>query len=78
MQSIAEIPMGDFREAAPAVLTILAIPLCFSIASGIGLGLIAAALIALGTGRARSFPAFGYAIAAIFLAQFLGIFPFGK
>ena len=36
------------RVALPAVLTLLAIPLTFSIAEGIGLGLIAAALLALG------------------------------
>jgi UDP-N-acetylmuramoylalanine--D-glutamate ligase len=46
MQSITEIEMTDFKVAAPAVLTILAIPLTFSIAEGIGLGLILAALLA--------------------------------
>ena len=51
MQSVTEIPMADFREAVPAVLTMLAIPLSFSIAFGIGLGLISAAVIAAATGR---------------------------
>ncbi len=78
MQSIGEIPMEDFQTAAPAVLTMLAIPLSFSVASGIGLGLITAALLALATGRGRSFPAFSYAIAAVFFLEFFGIFPFGK
>ena len=35
MQSITEIDMTDFKTAAPAVLTILGIPLTFSIAEGI-------------------------------------------
>jgi AGZA family xanthine/uracil permease-like MFS transporter len=78
MQSIREIKMEDFQTAAPAVLTMLAIPLSFSIASGIGLGLITAALLALATGRGRSFPAFSYAIAAVFFLEFFGIFPFGS
>jgi AGZA family xanthine/uracil permease-like MFS transporter len=78
MQSVHEIPMEDFQTAAPSVLTMLAIPLSFSIASGIGLGLIAAALLAIATGRARSFPALSYAIAAAFFLEFFGIFPFGR
>ncbi|HZZ57649.1 MAG TPA: NCS2 family permease [Opitutaceae bacterium] len=76
MQSIREIPMEQFEVAAPAVLTLLAIPLCFSIASGIGIGLIGASLIALGTGRGRTFPATGYVIAAVFFLEFFRIFPF--
>ncbi|HQW30408.1 MAG TPA: NCS2 family permease, partial [Verrucomicrobiales bacterium] len=50
MQSITEIEMGDFTVAVPAVLTLLAIPLTFSIAEGIGMGLISAAVLALGLG----------------------------
>jgi AGZA family xanthine/uracil permease-like MFS transporter len=78
MQSVREIPFEDFNEAAPAVLTIMAIPLCFSIASGIGLGLISAALIAIGRGRAKTFPVVGYAIAAVFFLEFFQIFPFSN
>jgi adenine/guanine/hypoxanthine permease len=78
MQSVREIPMDEFQTAAPAVLTMLAIPLSFSIAFGIGIGLIAAALLAIASGRGRSFPAFSYAIAAIFFLEFFGIFPFGN
>jgi adenine/guanine/hypoxanthine permease len=76
MQSVAEIDLGDFREALPAVLTLLAIPLMFSIAEGIGLGLIAAAVLALGTGSPRRLNAVGYALAVIFLAQFFHWGPF--
>ncbi|HWA10864.1 MAG TPA: NCS2 family permease [Opitutaceae bacterium] len=76
MQSVIEIDMADFRIAAPAVITLLAIPLSFSIAEGIGLGLITAALVALATGRARTFPAVGYVIAAVFFLDFFRIFPF--
>lgn len=76
MQSVSEIDLGDFREALPAVLTLLAIPLMFSIAEGIGLGLIAAAVLALGTGSPRRLNLVGYALAAIFLAQFFHLGPF--
>jgi len=70
-QAVAEIKLADFGEAMPAVITLLCIPLTFSIAEGLGLGVIAFALIALATGRARSVPAFTYGLAGVF---FLHIF----
>jgi AGZA family xanthine/uracil permease-like MFS transporter len=76
MQSVIEIDMADFKTAAPAVLTIFAIPLTFSIAQGIGLGLICAALVALGLGRPRDLPAMGYGVAAMFFLSFFRIWPF--
>jgi AGZA family xanthine/uracil permease-like MFS transporter len=76
LQSAIEIDMRDFATAAPAALTLLGIPLTFSIAEGIGLGLIAAAVVALGTGRARALPLFSYLIALVFFLQFFAIFPF--
>jgi adenine/guanine/hypoxanthine permease len=76
MQSISEIDMTDFKTAAPAVLTIIGIPLTFSIAEGIGLGLIAAALLALALGEPKKMTVFGYTIAAIFFLQFFKLPPF--
>jgi AGZA family xanthine/uracil permease-like MFS transporter len=76
MQSITEIDMSDFKVATPAVLTLLAIPLTFSIAEGIGLGLIATALLALALGESRKMTALGYALAAIFFLQFFHLWPF--
>ena len=76
MQSVIEIDMIDFKIAAPAVLTIFAIPLTFSIAEGIGLGLIAAAVLAIGLGKPKTLTTLGYFIAGIFFLQFFRIFPF--
>ncbi|HZI80088.1 MAG TPA: NCS2 family permease [Vicinamibacterales bacterium] len=78
LQSAVEIDMRDFATAAPAALTLLAIPLTFSIAEGIGLGLVAAVVVAVGTGRARGLPLFAYLIALVFFLQFFQIFPFGQ
>jgi AGZA family xanthine/uracil permease-like MFS transporter len=78
MQSAVEIDLNDFKIAAPAVLTIFAIPLTFSIAEGIGLGLISAALLAVGLGKPKSFPTVGYIVAGIFFLQFFKIFPFAS
>ena len=76
LQSVVEIELQDFFVAAPALLTIIAIPLTFSIASGIGLGLIAAALLALGTRQPRRLAPLGYLVAAVFFLEFFNIVPF--
>ena len=75
-QSVAEIRMDDFVTAAPAVLTIMTIPLTFSISDGIGIGVVSAALLGLCTGRARSMTLVGYVIAAIFFLRFFHLPPF--
>jgi len=73
MQSITEIDMSDFTTAAPAVLTIIGIPLTFSIAEGIGLGLITAALMALALREPNRLTAFGYGVAAVFFLEFFHV-----
>ena len=52
-RGLAGISWDDITEAMPAMVTALAIPLTFSIASGIGLGIIAYAGIKLAAGRWR-------------------------
>lgn len=76
MQSVVEINMADFKVAAPAVLTMLAIPLTFSIAEGIGLGIICAALLALALGEAKKMTVLGYVVAIVFFLQFFKFWPF--
>jgi len=78
MQSITEIEMSDFKVAVPAVLTIIGIPLTFSIAEGIGIGLITAAFLALGLGERKRLTALGYGIAAVFFLQFFHVWPFAR
>jgi len=68
--------MDDFVTAAPAVLALIAIPLTFSVADGIGMGIVSAALLALFTGRYRSMTLVGYVIAAIFFLKFFHLPPF--
>jgi AGZA family xanthine/uracil permease-like MFS transporter len=77
LQAVGEIEMGDFKIAVPAALVIIGIPLTFSIAEGIGFGLITAALLAIFTGKPKGFTLVGYVIAAIFLFSFFKIPPFG-
>lgn len=76
LQAVTEIDMSEFKIAAPAALVIIGIPLTFSIAEGIGFGLITAALLAVFTGKPKGFSLVGYIIATVFLFAFFDIFPF--
>ena len=63
----------DWRQPAisiPAFLTLAAIPLTFSIASGLALGLVAHTLLTVAAGRARQINPFLYVLTAILLARF--------
>ena len=70
-QSVAQLKLDDFTETAPVFLIIAGIPLSFSIAEGIGLGLIAYAVLHLATGRTRQASPLTYALAAIFSLHLL-------
>ena len=52
-QEVVHLDLSDFQMAAPSILTILMMPLSFSISTGIGLGLIMLSVFSLvsGTGR---------------------------
>jgi AGZA family xanthine/uracil permease-like MFS transporter len=65
-QSVAELNLRDLEEVAPGFIIILATPLTFSIAEGIGLGLVAYALIHLSVGKGRQVTFMVYALAGIF------------
>ena len=64
----------DFRnldEALPVVLTMLVMPLTFSITNGIGAGFVSYVLVKLASGKAREVHPALYAVAALFLLYFL-------
>ena len=70
-QSVAQLKLDDFTETAPIFLIIAGIPLSFSIAEGIGLGLIAYAVLHLATGRAKQASLLTYGLALIFSLHLL-------
>ncbi len=57
--------------AIPAFLTMIMIPLTFSIANGLAFGFVAYALIKLGSGEGRRVHWFVYVLAALFIARFI-------
>lgn len=70
-KSLADIEWNDVTESVPAVVTALAIPLTFSIASGIGLGLLTYAAVKILAGRPREANGAVLLIAAAFAAKLL-------
>jgi adenine/guanine/hypoxanthine permease len=71
MAPLAEIDWADPAIAIPAFLTLIAIPLTYSIANGLALGIASYAAVALVRGRARAKDWLLYVLAALFVARFV-------
>jgi AGZA family xanthine/uracil permease-like MFS transporter len=71
MSHAAEIPWSDPALAIPAFLTMLTIPLTFSIATGLSLGFISYAVLKLARGEFRKKDSMVYLLAAIFVVRFI-------
>lgn len=67
---LSHIDWEDITDAAPALVTALAMPLSFSIANGIALGFIAYVAVKLASGRVRQLNAALLTIAALFVLKF--------
>ena len=71
MSDVRHINFTDFTEGFPAFLTIIMMPMTYSIASGIGFAFISYPLIKLLTGRARDLNICTWVIALLFLINFI-------
>jgi AGZA family xanthine/uracil permease-like MFS transporter len=71
MATVTEIRWHDPLVAVPAFLTLVLIPLTYSIANGLGFGIIAWAVLHLVTGKMRRQDWLLYVLAALFLARFV-------
>jgi AGZA family xanthine/uracil permease-like MFS transporter len=70
-QSIARINWGEFSEAAPAFITILAMPLTFSIATGLSLGLISYTVAKAAAGKLREINALIWILTGLFILRYV-------
>ena len=68
--SVKDIEWDDPAVAAPCLMTILGMPLTYSIADGIGLGVITYVAIKLFTGKIKDVKLFTYIIFGLFLLKF--------
>jgi AGZA family xanthine/uracil permease-like MFS transporter len=71
MQSTAKLDLGDFAKAVPAVLTMILMPLSFSISEGLAIGFLAYVLLMVGIGRGREVSMIGYLLGLLFLLHML-------
>ena len=70
MEPIFKIDLKDYTEAIPAFLTILMMPIAYSIAEGIVFGMLSYTLLKLFTGRVKEIPIIMYVLSAIFVLRF--------
>ena len=73
LQNVVKIDWGDYSEAIPAFLTLIGIPLSYSIADGLALGFISYPIIKLLSGKGREVGWLAYLLAAVLVAYFLGV-----
>ena len=71
LKNFAKVDMTDLRSAVPAFLTLIMMPLTYSIANGIGIGCIAYVLITLFTGNYKKKDIAVTIIALLFLCKFI-------
>jgi len=73
ISAIAEIPWDDTCTAFPAFLTLITIPLTFSIANGLACGIISYVVIHVARGRGREVPWAAYLLAGLLIIRFVYI-----
>ncbi len=71
LKNFAKVDMQDMLSAVPAFLTLVMMPLTYSIANGIGIGAIAYTLIALFTGKYQKKDITVTIIALLFIGKFI-------
>jgi len=71
LSTVSEIAWNDPLVAVPAFLTLVLIPFTYSIATGLGFGIISWAIIHLATGKFRRQDWLLYTLAALFLFRFV-------
>jgi AGZA family xanthine/uracil permease-like MFS transporter len=73
MTSVAKIEWDDFREAIPGFITILLMPLSYSIANGISIGVISWTLLQVLTGNSKKIHSIMYILTALLTLKYFFI-----
>jgi AGZA family xanthine/uracil permease-like MFS transporter len=71
LQGITELDLKDFVRAVPCILTIILMPLTFSISEGLAIGFVFYCVLMLLCGRRREVTPMAWALGALFLAHLL-------
>ena len=72
LKNVNQIDWEDITESIPSFLTMIMMPLAFSITDGIGFGLISLAFLKLVTGRGKEINPVVYYFALFFIACYIG------
>jgi AGZA family xanthine/uracil permease-like MFS transporter len=70
MESIGRIDWKDFSQSLPAFLTMIGMPLTFSIANGISLGILTHVFVSVLSNKAREVHPAMFGLALVLLARF--------
>jgi len=71
MSSVGAVDWNDYTEAVPVFLTIVTMPLTYSIANGISFGIIAYVVVNVGAGKARSMHWLLYGLAGLLVVRYV-------
>jgi len=71
IQNVAKVDWKDYSESVPAFLTMLGIPLSYSIADGLALGFISYPIIKLFSGKGRELGWLTYVLAVVLVVYFV-------
>lgn len=71
VSAIVKIDFNDITEAAPAYLCLIAMPLMYSIAEGIAIGVISYVIINLICGKAKKITPLMYILAVLFICKYI-------
>ncbi len=72
LKDIVNINWDDFTEAIPAALTVIMMPLSFSITDGIAFGFISISFLKIVTGRSKEVNVLVHYFAVFFIARYIG------
>ena len=71
LSPIKDIPLDDMSEAIPAYLTMILMPVTYSISNGILLGLISYVVLNICSGKAKKVSWFMAVLALLFVLKFI-------
>jgi AGZA family xanthine/uracil permease-like MFS transporter len=71
LKSVQKLDFSDLSETLPAYLMIVGIPLTYSIADGIALGMVSYPIVKLFSGKIKEVPLLMYIFAALFILKYV-------
>ena len=71
VSSVIKVDFNDLTEAIPAYLCMLAMPLMYSIAEGIAMGVVSYVVINLLCGKAKKITPLMYVLAVLFICKYI-------